>query len=341
MHYLWKLTHLTQITPNNKRVFSTFACGGGSTMGYKLAGYEVIGANDIDPKMAEVYKLNYNPKLFYQCPIKELLTAELPTEMYNLDILDGSPPCSTFSTSGQRDKNWGKLKKFREGQQEQILDELFFDFVSLVDRLKPKIYVAENVQGMLVGDARKYCIEINRQFQNVGYTCQMFTLNAASMGVPQSRQRVFFVGHRVELKYQKLKLEFHEKPITLRNVEDGLSHLSSPAMGRELSDRMFQFWRKTKPGDCFSSVHLKGHLFNHKKASPDLPLPTITASSGSRPTHYQLPRYLSDEILAACSTFPVDYNYGDIDPQYLLGMSVPPIMMAKISQQIYIQWLQQ
>jgi DNA (cytosine-5)-methyltransferase 1 len=187
MHYLWNLTDLNSTPKNNKRVFSTFACGGGSTMGYKLAGYEVIGANDIDPKMAEVYKLNHNPKLFYQCPIKELLTKELPPEMYDLDILDGSPPCSTFSMAGQREENWGKPKKFREGQQEQILDELFFDFVSLVGRLKPKVYVAENVAGMLVGNARKYCNEINRQFQNIGYTCQMFTLNAATMRVPQSR----------------------------------------------------------------------------------------------------------------------------------------------------------
>jgi DNA (cytosine-5)-methyltransferase 1 len=340
MHYLWNLTDLNSTPKNNKRVFSTFACGGGSTMGYKLAGYEVIGANDIDPKMAEVYKLNHNPKLLYQCPIKELLTIELPAEMYDLDILDGSPPCSTFSMAGQREENWGKPKKFREGQQEQILDELFFDFVSLVGRLKPKVYVAENVAGMLVGNARKYCTEINRQFQNIGYTCQMFVLNAASMGVPQARERVFFVGHRQELDYPILSLRFNTPTITLGKVKQELKKIQLPITGKPLTDWMFQYWRQTKAGDCFSKVHLKGSLFNHKKASPLLPLPTLTASSGSRPSHWESPNYLSDEVLAVCSTFPLDYNYGRFkDKQYILGMSVPPIMMAQLSTQILLQWL--
>lgn len=80
----------------------------------------------------------------------------LPAELYNLDILDGSPPCSTFSMAGQREENWGKNKKFREGQTSQVLDDLFFEFIDLAKILKPKIVIAENVKGLVMGNAKGY-----------------------------------------------------------------------------------------------------------------------------------------------------------------------------------------
>ena len=110
-NYKWQLKDgypAPGVEKHGLKVYSTFACGGGSTMGYKLAGYDVIGANDIDPQMAKVYKENHHPKFYDLCPIGDLLNKELPEEYYNLDILDGSPPCSTFSMAGQREKSWKK-----------------------------------------------------------------------------------------------------------------------------------------------------------------------------------------------------------------------------------------
>ena len=117
----WSLTDLASVPKNGVRVMSTFACGGGSSMGYKRAGCEVIAANDIDPEMAWHYQLNIKPKHYFLCPIRDLITAELPPELFELDILDGSPPCSTFSLSGNREKDWGKEKHFKEGQAKQVL----------------------------------------------------------------------------------------------------------------------------------------------------------------------------------------------------------------------------
>ena len=99
----WSLTDLQAVPQNGVKVMSTFACGGGSSMGYKLAGCDVIAANDIDPEMAWHYKRNLNPPLYFLCPIGDLLTKDLPPELYDLDILDGSPPCSTFSMAGSRE----------------------------------------------------------------------------------------------------------------------------------------------------------------------------------------------------------------------------------------------
>ena len=111
--YKWTLND-ANFTKDKGTVFSCFACGGGSTMGYKLAGFDVLGCNEIDPKMIEAYKANHNPKYAYLEPIQTFkLRTDLPDELYNLDILDGSPPCSSFSMAGNREKDWGKEKKFR------------------------------------------------------------------------------------------------------------------------------------------------------------------------------------------------------------------------------------
>ena len=115
LNYNWRLDQ-TNFTKDKGTVFSCFACGGGSTMGYKLAGFNVVGCNELDPKMAEVYYENHHPKYIFNSDIRDFLKlGNYPPELYNLDILDGSPPCSSFSTSGNRSDDWGKEKVFREG----------------------------------------------------------------------------------------------------------------------------------------------------------------------------------------------------------------------------------
>lgn len=148
----------------------SFICGGGSTMGYKLAGYNHLGGVEIDKTIAEVYAKNHNPKLLYNEDIRIFRKrTDLPKELYNLDILDGSPPCSTFSTAGSREDAWGKEKKFREGQAKQTLDDLFFEFIALAEKLQPKIVLAENVSGMIKGNAKAYTVEINKKFNQKGF----------------------------------------------------------------------------------------------------------------------------------------------------------------------------
>lgn len=98
-------------------------------MGYKLAGYDVVGAVEIDPDMAKIYAKNLAPKRLFRMALQEFNKLNsYPEELLNLDILDGSPPCSTFSMAGSREKKWGSPHKFREGQSTQILDDLFFHF---------------------------------------------------------------------------------------------------------------------------------------------------------------------------------------------------------------------
>ena len=129
--------------------------------------------------------------------------------MYDIDILDGSPPCSSFSIAGDREKTWGKKKHFREGQAKQILDDLFFEFLNVAERLNPKIIVAENVKGIVAGNAKGYMNLIIKHLNKLNYEVQIFLLNSALMGVPQKRERVFIIGRRKDLNLPKLKLNFN------------------------------------------------------------------------------------------------------------------------------------
>lgn len=119
-------------TKDKGKVMSCFCCGGGSSFGYKLAGYDVVACNEIDPKVMKMYLKNHDVKYSFNCDIRELITNInmgghiMKEELHNLDILDASFPCSVFSIAGDRQKAWGKEKVFREGQKAQRLDDLAF-----------------------------------------------------------------------------------------------------------------------------------------------------------------------------------------------------------------------
>jgi len=344
--YKWTLKD-ANFTKDKGKVFSCFACGGGSTMGYKLAGFDVLGCNEIDPKMIEAYKANHNPKYAYLEPIQTFkLRKDLPSELYDLDILDGSPPCSSFSMAGNREKDWGKDKVFREGQAMQVLDTLFFDFIDLAKELQPKGVVAENVKGLLLGAAKSYVIQIYKAFDEAGYTCQHFLLDASKMGVPQRRERVFFIALRKDLAGQfmvqkdmftmvpELDLRFDESGITYGEIEEiGLPE-------EHVFPSLEKLLPLTKEGQNVSDVHPKGHMFNYNKAHRKQVLPTITAHiQGGGTYHYSVLRKLSKNENLQAGTYPMDYDFIKLEPKYLIGMSVPPVMTAQIATRIYEQWI--
>ena len=212
-------------------------------MGYKLAGYEHFGGVEIDPKIADVYRENHKPKHLYVEDIRLFnKRSDLPAELFDLDILDGSPPCSTFSMAGSREKAWGKKKQFREGQAVQVLDDLVFEYVRTIDKLQPKVCLLENVRGIIQGNAKAYSKEIVRQMTAAGYRVQVFLLNAASMGVPQKRERVFFIGLRKDFGLPELSLMFDEMPVTFGDIKTGVN-------GEKLSDETVLVWEKRKAID--------------------------------------------------------------------------------------------
>lgn len=348
--YEWTLKDAI-FTKDKGKVFSCFACGGGSTMGYKLAGFDVIGCNEIDPKMMEVYKTNHNPKYAYLEPIQTFKTRkDLPRELYDLDILDGSPPCSSFSMAGNREKDWGKEKKFKEGQSKQVLDTLFFDFIDLAKELQPKIVIAENVKGILMGDARKYVRKILEDFNKAGYVVQEFCLNSNRMGIPQKRERVFFIAIRKDLltKLPKnISLLFNDFPLLNLIFFEPLikfSEIYEPNnKERMLTEFSNELWQKREFGDSSfeqinERVHKKENMHFNKKFLYKHKVPnTVTGKDDC--VLFDEPRHRSKLENLRCSSFPLDYNFLENKEYYLMGMSVPPLMTAQIATEIYNQWI--
>ncbi|MGM0214948.1 DNA cytosine methyltransferase [Enterococcus sp. AZ109] len=335
----WSIKDIEKVQKNRLKVFSCFSCGGGSSMGYKLAGFDVIGNVEIDSAMMKLYIENHHPKFPFQMPIQEfnqLPIEELPSELFDLDVLDGSPPCSTFSVSGKREEKWGGEFKFREGQTKQRLDDLFFDFIRTAEILQPKVIVAENVVGLILGNARGYVSKIIESLDRAGYVTQLFRLNAATMGVPQKRERVFFICHRKDLKFPKLNLEFSCTPITYGDVRSG--------RGRKIptESETYKRWEKRRPNDRSLGDVMKREFGRDSNFSTIIfkdQLVPNTITSSSMYLRDDVPEFISREDFIRIQTFPQDYNFLDKNVQYVCGMSVPPIMMKKIAEQIYIQWL--
>lgn len=316
---------------NGLKVFSCFACGGGSTMGYKLAGCEVLGCCEIDPRMNKVYVENHHPKYNYLEDIRDFNKREdLPEELYNLDILDGSPPCSTFSMAGQREDAWGVEKKFREGQKEQTLDDLLFVFIETVGKLKPKVAIMENVEGLMLGNAWKYVQEIYKKFNEIGYQVKHWLLKGEQMGVPQTRHRVFFVATRLAFNLDSLNMYFNYEPITYGMIKEG----ELKQMGKDTKFYQIASQANDKDkniADTRKRLGEKGSAFQTLYIRDDMVVPTQRA----KPDLIDLEHiaYVSKETIRNSQTFPQDYKfepdtYSNVG--YICGMSVPPVMIKRI-----------
>lgn len=336
----WKLSDLRSgkigLPKNGLKVFSCFHCAGGSTMGYKLAGFDVFGGVEIDPAMMGLYRANHCPeeRFSFSMGVQEFVKKKkLPEELFNLDVLDGSPPCSVFSTNGKREKKWGQAHAFREGQATQHLDDLFFDFIDVGKRLRPKVIIAENVKGLIIGNAKGYVRDIFAGFSRAGYDVQLFLLNAAFMGAPQQRERVFFVARRSDLKLPSLSFEFSETPISAATAVVGASIKGA----RTLTKHARKWWSRTRPGRNFADAKerlgLKGSNFSRKRLNRAIPAPTVTTGAHDL-THWKEPRSLSPSEVVRLQTFPIDFDFQKEDVSYVCGMSVPPIMMQRIAVEV-------
>ena len=349
-NYEWNLKDLEKIEKNGYSVFSCFAGGGGSTQGYKMAGYNVIGCNEIDPRQMEIYKHNLKPKYSYLEDIRTFrLREDLPKELFELDILDASFPCTLFSTSNNSTDDKSKEKKFREGQIKQRLDDLALETIALVDKIKPKICVFENVKGLLNKNNKSYVEDIYAEFDKIGYRICHHLINCADLGVPQKRQRVFFFAVRNDIHVPTadifgtepfLDLKIKEKHIKYKEIEDKQAEKGTV----KVYPKALYWWKKTNSGEYFSSATErelgKRSYMDYYKTDRNKTLPTITAhTEGGNSYNEDVARTLTRDELCLASSFPMDYNFLQDNPKYVVGMSVPPLAMYRISKEIQKQWL--
>lgn len=309
-------------------VVSTFAGTGGSSKGYELASGKVRLAVEWDDHAAECYRLNFPDTPLYHGDITKLsvedalaLTGLTPGE---LDLFDGSPPCQGFSTSGKR-----KLDDPR--------NTLFREYVRLLKGFKPRTFVMENVSGMVKGKMRLVFAEILRTLRGCGYRVSAKLLNAKWYGVPQSRERMIFIGVREDLGLDPSHPAGWGPPITARQALEGLPVDTE----RTLGDLGYRIWAKAKPMEAWSVHHPKGYWFNSVTVDPDKPAPTIPATNGAKGggstvAYWRYPRCLTIAEVKRLFSFPDDFKLvgSHTDQWKRLGNSVPPLLTKAVAEHI-------
>lgn len=182
---------------------TTFSGCGGSSLGYRMAGFRMRWASEFIPAAAETYRANCAADTVLDTrDIREVTAADICAAtglaVGEVDLYDGSPPCAAFSTMGKREAGWGKVKPYSDTVQR--VDDLFFEYARILKELQPRTFIAENVSGLVKGTAKGYFLEILAALKACGYRVEARLLDASRLGVPQSRQRLIFVGVREDLE---------------------------------------------------------------------------------------------------------------------------------------------
>lgn len=337
----YKIPSVAEIKKENESIFevvSLFAGGGGSSTGYRMAGGKVVAINEFVEEARKTYSANWPDTIILSKDIKNLCGDDflkaIGKKKGELDLLDGSPPCSAFSTAGKRSKNWGKIKYYSDTKQDKI-EDLFFEYIRILRDIMPKIFVAENVSGLAKGVSKGYLNLILRELRASQYHVEAKILDAQYLGIPQTRQRLIFIGVRNDLYSVEIKGKLHPKPlgykITIKQAFKGLNFTEQDKLETDLS--------KYKTGRLLKDIRIgksSDKFFNLVKADPNKQSGCITQKSSdisaAAVRHWDNRAFTISELKRLMSV-PDDYiltgSYRHKSER--LGRMVPPLMMKAIA----------
>ena len=351
---------------NKFTVISTFAGGGGSSTGYRLAGGNVLLINEFVEEAISTYRANFPETKVLVDDIKKY-SGEDFLNMANLqpgelDIFDGSPPCSAFSMAGKREKGWNTVKSYSDGKKQENIEDLFLEFIRIAKVIKPKVIMAENVRGITVGEAIKKLNEFINAFEDIGYHTSYKVMTSADFGVAQNRQRTIFMCVRHDvcdalgLSILNINSIFPPKQTSHCSMESAFDGIQNdPEEEQMLFDyvqKSFQKdivermpFRPKKPlsyGDePFRQWNPKGSYFNMIRPSADMPCPTITQRGQQRSVsgvlHYDKNRKLTIPELKRIMSLPDDYVLtGTFDQKAeRICRMVPPKLICAVAQSVH------
>jgi len=353
------MSDIKNINPNGYNVISTFSGCGGSSLGYKMAGYNVLWANEFIPAAQKCYEANHLNTFLSKDDIRSIKIEQIKKEINNkdIDILDGSPPCASFSVAGIREKSWGKEKKYSDTTQR--VDDLFFEYVRLVKGLQPKIFIAENVPGLNIGSAKNILGQDQMDFFNTqedtilyqlracGYNVQFRILNAMHYGVPQSRKRLFIVGIRNDLNINPTYPIKKTKKISQKDAFYNVINTEKDILDSTHKDGIVKkYVVQIKQGEDGSkySVSSKRGYFGLKRQWYNKPSYTICQRQGNKGACLLHPlenRELTVPELKRLQGFPDDFILNGSYKQNCerIGRSVPPPLMKELSSHLQIKVL--
>ena len=344
------MTEIKAIEWNGYNVVSTFSGGGGSCLGYRMAGYRVLWANEFVEEAQKTYKANHPNSILNTKDIREVTGNEILKAINlkkgEIDIFDGSPPCCSFSTAGSREKGWGKKRAYSDNKAQRT-DDLFFEYARLLSELKPKVFIAENVSGLIKGSAKGYFKLILARLKDCGYEVKARLINAKYLGVPQSRERIIFMGVRNDIAKKYDVHPTYPKPqgkiVTLSDAIGDIKN--SPEEEKELEEMAKKYaWGgvlKKIPKNQKKAIHgsavMDGSYFNLSRESLYKPCSTICQMNGTESAsgncHPLYDRKFTIAELKRITSIPDDFILtGTYKQQWeRLGRMVPPLMMREIA----------
>lgn len=322
--------HLAPRKPDAYTVVSTFAGAGGSSLGYSMAGFNEVGAVEWDDHAAYVFGLNLPDVQLHHGDISTVDTAWRPWGEGELDVLDGSPPCQGFSMSGRR-------------QLGDERNDLFRQYVRLLDAWRPRAFVMENVSGLVRGKMRAKFVEILGALKGAGdgYRVAVQLVDASWFRVPQSRQRLIFVGLRADLRAEPKLPPPQSRPLTVRDAWRDLRALGEYATASP-THKLAALVPRIAPGqsgaDVLRAAGRKPSWHGISRLRFDAPATTIIKSfspgAATGMLHPSEDRFISIGELKRLQSFPDEYDFGRstyIEAHARIGNSVPPFLMRAIA----------
>lgn len=313
--------HLAPRAADAPTVISTFAGAGGSSLGYSMAGFRELLAVEWDDNAVATFRLNFPDVPVYHGDIAKLSADEVlqrtGLQPGQLDVFDGSPPCQGFSTAGKRD--------FYDDR-----NQLFHEYVRLLRGLQPKVLIMENVSGMVKGKMKLVFAEILQELKASGYKVSARLLNAMYFNVPQSRERMIFVGVREDLGIEPSHPIAESVPVSVGEAWQACRIQEPPRLSPKLASIISSIPVWGDGGDVC------GSFFSTKRL--DLSQPSRTLIKGNVGTracyvHPVEDRAITEAEAQRIGSWPDSYRFigGYKNSMERIGNSVPPLFMRSIA----------
>ncbi len=324
---------------NNKyNVIDLFSGAGGFLLGFEKEGFSIILSTDFDEDCENVHRTNRPQIPFIRKDIRAFANEEFDELVggKEVDVLIGGPPCQGFSTIGSRVSSDPQKRKRYDPR-----NDLFREYIRILNHLQPKVFVMENVKGLKTRDGGKIFEEIQRQYEATGYDFNCTTLNAADYGVPQIRERVFFYGTRIGIGLEPPSPTHGENGLPYNTVQTAIGDLADqdetfpnhvPLKHRE---KNIQRYRLIPEGGRLPEENLPPELYRKnfgntfKRLDRNRPSLTMVPGHNAFPIHPWLDRSLTVREAARIQTFPDDYIFcGRRDKQCMQVGNAVPVLLA-------------
>lgn len=326
-------SHLAPRGSDAPTVVSTFAGCGGSSLGYSMAGFDERLAVEWNEKQADSFVANFPDVPLHLGDIADLSDADAlrlaGVAPGQLDVFDGSPPCQGFSLAGSRELDDGRNQLFRE-------------YARLLRAFAPKVFVMENVRGMVIGKMRLIFVDILRELRGCDYTVSARVLNAGWYDVPQPRPRMIFIGVRNDLAALGIAPSHpkpQRRPPTVREAWQGVENTAEECTAARFAETRL-VWRillRMKAGDWGDDYHPNKQLYGLHRLEWDKPSPTILRNGGAggvcEACHPVENRRATIAEIKRLASFPDPFVLrGNFQERWAaIGNCVPPLFMREIA----------